>query len=171
MERTGENPPPPPPTAVQDSSNGSSWDWLLTRLRSHWSHTYLELLITCIAFYDDLSDLIGLILMFIFIAHALLIRLSREILPRPSVCPSVTLSFCTVNSKTHWCIFSKLCRWVHHVMGVCCIVGMLFEFYMNTKNWCQKNLEKQFFFISFRVLCYFQQYKMEILKSSPSLNG
>ena len=34
-------------------------------------------------------------------------------------------------------IFSKLCRYVHHVMGVCCIVfdidGM-FEFFMNFLN-------------------------------------
>ena len=32
----------------------------------------------------------------------------------------------------------KLCRYVHHVMGVCCIVfdidGMLFEFFMNFLN-------------------------------------
>ena len=52
---------------------------------------------------------------------------------RPSVCLSVTFSFRTVTQKTHWCIFSKLCRYVHHVMGVCCIVfdidGMLFEFF------------------------------------------
>ena len=38
-------------------------------------------------------------------------------------------------------------------MGVCCIVfdidGMLFEFF--------RYLEKQFFLISFHVLCYFQQ--------------
>ena len=36
------------------------------------------------------------------------------------------------------CIFSKLCRYVHQVMGVCCIVfdidGMLFEFFMNFLN-------------------------------------
>ena len=56
---------------------------------------------------------------------------AREILqhPRPSVCP-----FSHCNSKTHCCIFSKLCRYVHHVMGVCCIVfdidGMLFEIFM-----------------------------------------
>ena len=49
---------------------------------------------------------------------------------RPSVCPS-HLVFAL---KTHCCIFSKLCWYVHHVMGVCCIVfdidGMLFEFCM-----------------------------------------
>ena len=41
--------------------------------------------------------------------------------------------FSHCNSKTHCCIFSKLCRYVHQVMGVCCIVfdidGMLFEFF------------------------------------------
>ena len=63
--------------------------------------------------------------------------------PRLSVCPSVCLSvrhvyFSHCNSKTHCCIFSKLCRYVHQVMGVCCIVfdidGMLFEFFMNFLN-------------------------------------
>ena len=38
-------------------------------------------------------------------------------------------------SETHLCIFSKLCTYVHHVMGMCCVVfdidGMLFEFLMN----------------------------------------
>ena len=39
------------------------------------------------------------------------------------------------NSKTHyWCIFSKLSRYVHFAMGVCCVVfdidEMLFEFFM-----------------------------------------
>ena len=47
---------------------------------------------------------------------------------RPSVCLSVTFSFSTV-------IFSKLSRYVHHVMGVCCIVlyidWMLFDFFLN----------------------------------------
>ena len=42
--------------------------------------------------------------------------------------------FLDCNVKTHYCIFSKLCRYVHHVMEVCCIVfdidGMLFEFVM-----------------------------------------
>ena len=51
----------------------------------------------------------------------------------PPVRPSVTFSFRTVTQKTHCCIFSKLCRYVHQVMGVCCIVfdidGMLFEFF------------------------------------------
>ena len=36
----------------------------------------------------------------------------REILQRP---PSVCLSVC--NLKTHQCIFAKLCKYVHHVMG------------------------------------------------------
>ena len=43
----------------------------------------------------------------------------------------------------YWYIFSKLCRYVHHVMGVCCIVfdidGMLFEFdYEFLKYWRKK---------------------------------
>ena len=49
---------------------------------------------------------------------------------RSSICPSRLVFHC--NSKTHWCIFSKLCRCVHQVMEVCCIVFdigvMLFEF-------------------------------------------
>ena len=58
--------------------------------------------------------------------------------PRLSVRLSVMFSFRTVTQKTHRCIFSKLCRYVHHVMEVCCIVfdidGMLFEFFMNFLN-------------------------------------
>ena len=53
---------------------------------------------------------------------------AREILKRPQ---SVTFSFPTAIGK----YFSKLCRYVYHVMGVCCIVfdidRMLFEFFMN----------------------------------------
>ena len=91
--------------------------------------------------------------------------------PRPSVCLSVclsvrlsvTFSFRTVTQKTHCCIFSKLCRYVHQVMGVCCIVfdidGMLFEFFMNFLN-IEKNkiLRIIFFKIScfLHVSCYFQ---------------
>ena len=34
----------------------------------------------------------------------------------------------------HCCIFSKLCRYAHHIMGVCCVVfdidGMLFNFFI-----------------------------------------
>ena len=72
---------------------------------------------------------------------------------RPSVRPSVTFSFRT-NSKTHCCIFSKLCRYVHQVMGVCYIVfdidGMLFEFFMNFfKYW--KNKILRMFFSKFHV--------------------
>ena len=67
------------------------------------------------------------------------------------------------NSKMHCCIFSKLCRYVHQVMGVCCIVfdidGMLFEFFMNFLN-IEKNkiLRILFFKIScfLHVSCYFQ---------------
>ena len=35
------------------------------------------------------------------------------------------ISFSHFNSKTHRCISSKLCRYVHHVMGVCCIILIL----------------------------------------------
>ena len=44
-----------------------------------------------------------------------------------SVCLSITFGFRT-NSKTHCCIFSKLCKYIHHVMGVCCIVHFFFHF-------------------------------------------
>ena len=55
-----------------------------------------------------------------------------------SVRLSVTFSFRTVTRK-HIDVFSQnFCRYVHHVMGVCCyccivfdIEGMLFEFLMN----------------------------------------
>ena len=41
--------------------------------------------------------------------------------PPPSVCLSIHhVSFSHCNSKTHCCISSKLCRYMHHVMGVCC---------------------------------------------------
>ena len=57
---------------------------------------------------------------------------------RLSICLSVTFSFCTVTRK-HIDVFSgKLCMYVYHAMGVCCIVfdidGMLFEFVMNFVN-------------------------------------
>ena len=53
----------------------------------------------------------------------------------PPVRPSVRQSHLVFAlSKTHFCNFSKLCRYVHHVMGVCCIVfdidGMLFEHFL-----------------------------------------
>ena len=38
------------------------------------------------------------------------------------VCLSVMFSFHTVTRKCIWCIFLKLYRYVHHVMGVCFIV-------------------------------------------------
>ena len=54
----------------------------------------------------------------------------------PSVCLSVTFSFGTVTQK-HIAVFTRNCRYVHQVMGVCCIVfdidGM-FEFFMNFLN-------------------------------------
>ena len=57
---------------------------------------------------------------------------------RPSVHLSVTFSFRTVTQKRIAVFFSKLCRYVHQVMGVCCIVfgidGMLFEFFLILKN-------------------------------------
>ena len=60
-------------------------------------------------------------------------------------------------------IFSKLCRYVHQVMGVCCIVfdidGMLFEFFMNFLN-MEKNKILRFFLFKIscflHVSCYFQ---------------
>ena len=71
----------------------------------------------------------------------------REILKRPpSVCPSVclsvrpsvTFSFRTVTQKRIDWFSRQICRYVHQVMGVCCIVfdidGMLFEFFMNFWN-------------------------------------
>ena len=65
-------------------------------------------------------------------------RLSVRLSVCLSVRLSITFSFSHCNSKTHLCIFSKLCRYMHHVMGVCCIVfdiaGMLFEFFMNFLN-------------------------------------
>ena len=49
-------------------------------------------------------------------------RPGREILnpptPHLSICPPITFS----NSKMHRNNYSKLCRYVHQVMGVCCIV-------------------------------------------------
>ena len=77
----------------------------------------------------------------------------------------VTFSFRTVTRRKHIDVFSR--RYVHHVMGVCCIVfdidGMLFEFVMNFLN------------IScfLPVLCYFQHVKKKkigvkkILKKCP----
>ena len=57
----------------------------------------------------------------------------------------------------HRCIFSKLCRYVHHVMGVCCIVfdndGMLFEFFMNFLN-----IEFFFFFQYFKFSSRFMLF-------------
>ena len=50
---------------------------------------------------------------------------------RLSVCPSIMFSFRTVTQK-RIDVFFRNCRYVHQVMGVCCIVfdidGMLFEF-------------------------------------------
>ena len=75
----------------------------------------------------------------------------REILQRPpsvrlSVRPSVRLSVCPSRL-----VFSKLCRYVHQVMGVCCIVfdidGMLFEFFKYWKN-------QIFFFLSIFQVCF-----------------
>ena len=58
--------------------------------------------------------------------------------PRPSiclfVCLSVMFSFRTVTQK-RITAFSRHCRYVHHGIGMCCIVfdiyWMLFEFFMN----------------------------------------
>ena len=53
----------------------------------------------------------------------------------PSICLSVTFSFRTVIRKRIDVFSMKLCRYVYHVIGVCCIVldidGVLFEFFKN----------------------------------------
>ena len=39
----------------------------------------------------------------------------------PSDCLSIRhVSFSHCNSKTHCCVSSKFCRYLHHVMGMCC---------------------------------------------------
>ena len=52
-------------------------------------------------------------------------------------------------------MFSKLCIYVHHAMGVCCIVfdidGMLFEFYMHFLN-IEKNKILRILF--FNISCF-----------------
>ena len=64
----------------------------------------------------------------------------REILqhpppPRPSICP---FSFCTVTQKNIDVFSRNFYRYVHHFMGVCCIVfdidGMLFEIFLILKK-------------------------------------
>ena len=54
------------------------------------------------------------------------------------------------------CIFSKLCRYVHQVMGVCCIFfdvdGMLFEFFMNFLNTEKNKILRNFVF---KISCFF----------------
>ena len=94
------------------------------------------------------------------------------------ICLSVTFSFRTVTRKLIDVIFSKLCKYVHQVMGVCCIVfdidGMLFEFFMNVLN-IEKNkiLRSLFLNIScvLRVLCYFQHFKKIIWCSKCVFSG
>ena len=60
------------------------------------------------------------------------------------------------------------CRYVHQVMGVCCIVfdidGMLFEFFMNFFNIEKYKILKFFFKIScfLRVSCYFKHIKKKM---------
>ena len=62
--------------------------------------------------------------------------------------------------------FLKLCRYVHHGMGVCCIVcyidGMLFEIFF--KYWNKWNFKNFVFNIScfLHVLCYFQLWKVPL---------
>ena len=55
-----------------------------------------------------------------------------------SVCPSSHFDFTWLPKKMHCCIFSKLCRYMYHVIGVCWIDfdidGMLFEFFMKFSN-------------------------------------
>ena len=50
----------------------------------------------------------------------------------------------------------KLCRYVHHVMGVCCIVFLILM------GWCQQFIFKQYFIISrfLRVLCYLNHFSV-----------
>ena len=63
--------------------------------------------------------------------------------PRPSVSPSVRLSV-TFSFRT---VTKKRCRYVYHVMGVCCIVfdidGMLFECFMIFLNIETKYIQKK----------------------------
>ena len=50
-----------------------------------------------------------------------------------SVSMSITFRFRSVSRRRNDVFSRKLCRYVHHDMGVCCIVfdidGMLFEFF------------------------------------------
>ena len=105
--------------------------------------------------------------------------LGGEILKCPRL--TVTFSFSHCNLKTHCCIFSKLYRYMHHVMGVCCIVN--YNVKLNGKwfpqivdrdyilyslvlifdpvgGGLQFFLEKQFFLIScfLHVLYYFRHF-------------
>ena len=80
----------------------------------------------------------------------------REILQRP---PSVRhVSHC--NSKTHWCIFSKLCRYVQVLAP--CHGGVLYSFWywwnLILMKYCFKK-RKINISCFLRVLCYFQHWK------------
>ena len=85
---------------------------------------------------------------------------------RPSVCLSVTFSFHT-SSKTHWCIFSKLCRYVHHVMGVCCIV--FFLYWWNVFEFCMNflNIEKNKINICFQYLKFSSRFMLFTRRRRP----
>ena len=101
--------------------------------------------------------------------------------PRPSIClsirPSVTFSSRTVTRKRIRCIFSRLCMYVHHVMGVCCmgfdIDGMLFEvcmIFLNIKKNYKQNLNLFHVFLK-KTTSFSFHFLGEILRSSPSLTG
>ena len=90
---------------------------------------------------------------------------------RLSVCLSFSFSFCTGTQKCISVFYRNFAGMCTNVMGVCCVVfdidWMLFEFYEFLK-YGKTNaggganfsfLEKQFFLISFCVLCYFLHLK------------
>ena len=79
-------------------------------------------------------------------------------MPPPSVRPSVMFSFRTVTQKRIDVFSRNFAGYVHHVMGVCCIVfdidGM-FEFFMNFLN-IEKFKKKilQYFMFSSRFVLF-----------------
>ena len=83
---------------------------------------------------------------------------------RMYVRPSITLSFRTVTRKRIDVFFTKLCRYVHHPMRVCCIVfdidGILFEFFKYWKKKKSKIFFLQYFMFSSRFMLFptFKKY-------------
>ena len=65
------------------------------------------------------------------------------------------------------CLQNDLCRYVHHVMGVCCIVfdidGMLFEFFINFLNIEKNKILRFFFHFMFSSLMLFPTLKKKKL--------